>query len=96
MPMYSKWIYPKIEAGKSHARPIMPDCFVSIYEYSITWNIHSNNDNDRAEYWEVDMVRHAKVADIMPALMTSAEVEIDVYGPAGKAAWILANPKPTL
>lgn len=91
MPMYSKWIYPKIEIGQSHVRPIMPTCFVKLHECSVTWNIFSNNDNDRAEYWEVDLVEHTKVANIMPALMTATEVELEVYGSEGKSAWMTAH-----
>ena len=95
MAMYAKWIYPKAEVGQAHKRPMMPMCFVRLHEVTVSWDIHSNNENDRAEYWEVDMVEHAKVCDLMPPLMTEAEVEIDVYGIEGKAAWIAAHPGPT-
>ena len=94
--MYSKWIYPKAEVGQMQKRPMMPFCFTNLVESSVTWNVYSNIDNDRAEYWEVDMVEYAKVSTLLPPLMTLAEVELDVYGVDGKAAWIVAHPRPTI
>lgn len=85
MTLYSKWIYPKLEPGHSQRRPLMPFSFVKIHEVAVTWDLSSDNDDDRAEYWE----------DVNGTL-TASEVEIAVYGPDGKDAWIAAHPEPTL
>jgi len=86
---YIRVVYPLIEVGKSHNRPSLPECVINIHEGSVTWNIHSTNDDDRAEYWEVDETKYNPSYN--PPLMTASEVETTVYGPAGKAAWIAAN-----
>jgi len=92
MSMYAKYIYPKIIVGKSHARPEMPYCFIRLVESSVTWDIFSVNDADRAEFWEVDMAKdHSNLV-----LMTLAQVETEVYGVEGKAAWIAAHPMPEI
>lgn len=88
MPTYVKWIYPQIEIGKSHKRPEMPLCFIRLAESSTSWSIHSIDDNDRAEYWEVDVAK----MDVMHSPMTIEEVELAVYGIDGKSAWIAALP----
>jgi len=90
MSSYIKWFYPQIEPGKSHKRPEMPLCFIRLYECSKTWDIHSANDMDRAEFWEVDMSK----LDVLhlPYILTQLQVEIDVYGAGGKAQWLIDNP----
>lgn len=89
---YLKVVYPQIAVGASHARPSRPDCCMGVHEISVTWDIHSANDEDRAEYWEVDPA--TVPAEILSLCNTAAEVETAVYGVDGKAAWIIANPAP--
>lgn len=81
MTMYTKHVYPHVLAGATHVRPALPATFGNVYEISVTWDITSLNEDDRAEYWE-DSV----------GTLTAAEVEEAVYGPAGKAAWLTAHP----
>ena len=90
MAKYIKCVYPRIVVGKSHARPSLPECCVRLHEVSVTWDIHSENEADRAEYWEVNEAKYD--ADISPALMTAAEVETAVYGEAGKEQWLIDHP----
>ena len=90
MTMYVKYIYPKIEVGHSHARPSLPDCCTKIYETTLTWDIYSADDTDRVEYWEVDETKYD--LSISPPLETAAEVDVAIYGPGGKAQYIIDNP----
>ena len=83
MPMYTKHVYPLISQGASHVRPPIPGTFAGVHEISVTWDIHSANEDDRAEYWEDSA-----------GILTAAEVEEAVYGVDGKDAWIAANPDP--
>ena len=92
MASFIKVVYPQIEVGKSHARPSRPDCCINISEVSVTWDIHSADEADRAEYWEIDVAKHDP--SICSGEMTAAEVETAVYGPAGKAQWLIDNPAP--
>lgn len=79
--MYTKWIYPKVNVGDSHKRPTMPESFIKIHEVSLSWDLASDNDDDRAEYWED-----------LDGTMTLEQVELEVYGPDGKQAWMDAQP----
>ncbi len=83
MALYTKHVYPLVASGDSHTRPPLPPTFVRVHEISVTWDIFSANEDDRAEYWEDTA-----------GTLTAAEVETAVYGVDGKAAWIAANPPP--
>ena len=81
--IYIKWVHPQIPAGRFHATPLKPLCLKNYFDKSFNWDFHSSDDNDRSEYWEIDMVEHAKVADLLP-LMTAEEVYMEVYGQTTK------------
>lgn len=85
--MFAKYIYPKIDIGASHARPLMPFCFRSLIDVSVQFNINSSNDVDRVEFWEVD---EAEDCSGVGRLYTQSEMEQDLYG-MSRAAYIAAR-----
>ena len=92
MKKYAKWVYPQISTGKRHRTPIKPSCFATFEDQSVNWNIHSNDPNDRTEYWEVDLTEHARVKEILP-LLTLEEVNMEIYGQTTKIAPVWPEPE---
>lgn len=78
MDRYIKWVHPKIEIGKSYARPLMPNCFVSIYKSCPTWNIYSDDDICRTEYWLINEDEYAKISNLLPNAMTIEQVDLEM------------------
>ncbi|MCK5307109.1 MAG: hypothetical protein KAJ73_00725 [Zetaproteobacteria bacterium] len=83
--LYTKQVYPQVVDGNPHIRPALPASFGNIHEFSVTWDITSASEDDRAEYWEDS-----------EGTLTAAQVEEAVYGAEGKAAWVTANPSPDI
>lgn len=88
-----KFIHPQIEPGKTYMRGEMHKCFIRIREIPLTYDVHSADENDRAEYWEVNISDYD--SQLLPALMTESEVETAVYGVNGKAAYFASLPAPS-